>query len=97
VLGLARMASMASMVTLRVTAAISDEHTAHRVANMQDHAGRARGDERNRKHEREEASAHDQTHHSMYFLAMDWTCPMHPEIVQAEPGSCPICGMSLEI
>jgi Cu+-exporting ATPase len=32
----------------------------------------------------------------MYFLAMDWTCPMHPEIVQAEPGSCPICGMALE-
>jgi Cu+-exporting ATPase len=32
----------------------------------------------------------------MYFLAMDWTCPMHPEIMQAEPGSCPICGMALE-
>jgi Cu+-exporting ATPase len=25
-----------------------------------------------------------------------WTCPMHPEIVQNEPGSCPICGMALE-
>src|SRR5579871_5984871 len=25
-----------------------------------------------------------------------WTCPMHPEIVQAGPGSCPICGMALE-
>ena len=25
-----------------------------------------------------------------------WTCPMHPEIVQDEPGSCPICGMALE-
>lgn len=25
-----------------------------------------------------------------------WTCPMHPEIVRSEPGSCPICGMSLE-
>jgi FtsP/CotA-like multicopper oxidase with cupredoxin domain len=24
-----------------------------------------------------------------------WTCPMHPEIVQAEPGTCPICGMKL--
>src|SRR3546814_5078218 len=22
-----------------------------------------------------------------------WTCPMHPEIQQAGPGSCPICGM----
>ncbi len=25
-----------------------------------------------------------------------WTCPMHPEIIRAEPGSCPICGMALE-
>ena len=26
----------------------------------------------------------------------EWTCPMHPEIVQKGPGSCPICGMALE-
>ena len=25
-----------------------------------------------------------------------YTCPMHPEIQQATPGNCPICGMSLE-
>ena len=25
-----------------------------------------------------------------------WTCPMHPEILQADPGSCPLCGMALE-
>ncbi|HEY9190912.1 MAG TPA: heavy metal translocating P-type ATPase [Sulfurovum sp.] len=25
-----------------------------------------------------------------------YTCPMHPEIIQDGPGSCPICGMSLE-
>lgn len=24
-----------------------------------------------------------------------FTCPMHPEIVRTEPGSCPICGMTL--
>ena len=24
-----------------------------------------------------------------------YTCPMHPEIVQVGPGSCPICGMAL--
>ncbi len=25
-----------------------------------------------------------------------YTCPMHPEIRQEEPGSCPFCGMALE-
>ena len=25
-----------------------------------------------------------------------YTCPMHPEIIRAGPGSCPICGMALE-
>lgn len=27
---------------------------------------------------------------------MKYTCPMHPEIKQAGPGSCPKCGMALE-
>jgi Cu+-exporting ATPase len=25
-----------------------------------------------------------------------YTCPMHPEVIQFGPGSCPICGMALE-
>lgn len=25
-----------------------------------------------------------------------YTCPMHPEVRQSKPGSCPICGMALE-
>ncbi|MBL8298093.1 MAG: cadmium-translocating P-type ATPase [Rhodanobacteraceae bacterium] len=28
--------------------------------------------------------------------AATYTCPMHPEILQQGPGSCPICGMALE-
>ena len=27
--------------------------------------------------------------------SIEYTCPMHPEIVRSEPGSCPICGMDL--
>jgi len=26
-----------------------------------------------------------------------YTCPMHPQVRQPEPGSCPICGMGLEL
>jgi Cu+-exporting ATPase len=29
-------------------------------------------------------------------LDVEYTCPMHPEVVQIGPGSCPICGMALE-
>jgi Cu+-exporting ATPase len=28
--------------------------------------------------------------------SVEYTCPMHPEIVRSEPGACPICGMDLE-
>jgi hypothetical protein len=27
---------------------------------------------------------------------MQYTCPMHPEVVRDEPGNCPLCGMTLE-
>ncbi len=29
-------------------------------------------------------------------LQVEYTCPMHPEVVQDHPGSCPKCGMALE-
>ena len=27
---------------------------------------------------------------------VEYTCPMHPEVVRIGPGTCPICGMALE-
>ena len=39
----------------------------------------------------ETAEAHD---HSAEETQM-WTCSMHPQIMQPEPGDCPICGMDL--
>ena len=29
-------------------------------------------------------------------MRVEYTCPMHPEIVRDRPGACPICGMALE-
>lgn len=31
------------------------------------------------------------------FSGSVYTCPMHAEVRQTEPGSCPICGMGLEL
>ncbi|MBC7659213.1 MAG: YHS domain-containing protein [Chitinophagaceae bacterium] len=33
---------------------------------------------------------------SLPKVGVPYTCPMHPEIRQIGPGSCPICGMALE-
>lgn len=41
----------------------------------------------------EQAASLD-THSKSDFI---YTCPMHPEIRQSKPGSCPICGMALEL
>ncbi|MEX2233828.1 MAG: efflux RND transporter periplasmic adaptor subunit [Cyclobacteriaceae bacterium] len=41
-----------------------------------------------------EASKDAQTEHD-HAKATQYTCPMHPQIVQDKPGACPICGMNL--
>ena len=33
--------------------------------------------------------------HAVKHLDPKYVCPMHPQIVRDEPGSCPICGMDL--
>ncbi len=56
-------------------------------------------------HEHDPAHAHD--HHLVHSvkpavetpthgMAAMYTCPMHPEVRQEGPGSCPKCGMALE-
>jgi hypothetical protein len=34
-------------------------------------------------------------HHSANMHAAQYTCSMHPEVVQSSPGKCPKCGMEL--
>jgi len=61
-------------------------------------------------HEHHDHSAHahhDHSHHAHAPAAtkaalqgdpsqVEYTCPMHPQVRQMGPGSCPICGMALE-
>ena len=46
-------------------------------------------------HRAREAPARD-TRSQLPGTGQVYTCPMHPEIRQPGPGSCPICGMALE-
>ena len=41
-------------------------------------------------------AASHQTHGSAPVAGTVYTCPMHPEVRQDRPGTCPICGMALE-
>ncbi len=41
--------------------------------------------------DKEASPAHDTGHESTAH-----TCPMHPEVVEDQPGSCLKCGMALE-
>ena len=33
--------------------------------------------------------------HAAKHADPNYVCPMHPQILRGEPGSCPICGMDL--
>ena len=46
----------------------------------------------NSSQEKVETEMHDHSAHSDTEV---WTCSMHPQIRQSEPGSCPICSMDL--
>ncbi len=61
-----------------------DSHHSNQHKHMQHHKGR-RGPEQSSK---ENPISIDG--------AAIYTCPMHPQIREKQPGSCPICGMALE-
>lgn len=61
-----------------------DRFAADPISYLEGEKGR-KGDE-----EKKESAIHDSQ------SAIEFTCPMHPEIVQIGLGSCPICGMALE-
>ena len=55
-----------------------------------DHAAHARRDHcHSAQAEKKSAPKGDQSQ-------VEYTCPMHPQVRQMGPGSCPICGMALE-
>jgi Cu+-exporting ATPase len=49
-----------------------------------------------RRYAQSEPASHSQMPAGHANGVTEYTCPMHPQIVRSEPGSCPICGMALE-
>ncbi len=43
----------------------------------------------------EKSVKQEQSHSHQVEASQMWTCSMHPQIMQPEPGNCPICGMDL--
>jgi P-type Cu+ transporter len=71
------------------------------IANPETYLNRHKGQEAS-THHHQQHMAEVPVHPSMPASKptseqpVEYTCPMHPEIVRDKPGSCPICGMALE-
>jgi uncharacterized protein len=46
-------------------------------------------------HAGDHGDMHDHSAHATSEETAVYTCPMHPEVISAEPGRCPECGMDL--
>jgi len=58
---------------------------------------KAAGEKHEHQHMHQGSSAEkDGHHHAPQEFSREYVCPMHPEVVQDEPGDCPKCGMHLE-
>jgi len=58
------------------------------------------GHDHEHHHDHDHSNEHSnerQQEHAHENAATEYTCPMHPEIVRDEPGSCPKCGMDLVV
>ena len=64
----------------------------HRHPGAADHSGHAHHDHSHHGHAPATAKAPYKGDQSQ----VEYTCPMHPQVRQMGPGSCPICGMALE-
>ena len=67
----------------------------HGAVHGEEHAEHKHEHKHMHKHMHEDEHEH---HHGKdeHVAAAEYTCPMHPEIIQSTPSSCPKCGMALE-
>ena len=88
------------LVTYALTPLVAVAETAPSDQAQQDHAGH---DASGQSHSAPEHAGHDHAAHDAATPATTatgkevtlYTCPMHPQIIEDQPGHCPICGMAL--
>jgi len=78
----------------RATFQKDPDRYAHYDASQPPHSGQL--DHRGHDHARHDHAGHAAATSPPVGEVAEYTCPMHPEIRQPGPGSCPICGMALE-
>jgi Cu+-exporting ATPase len=66
----------------------------HRAHDHDHHAAHAHPD--HAPHGRHEVARAEPPAAVTAATKIEWTCPMHSEIIRDAPGNCPICGMALE-
>ena len=64
----------------------------HKDASAHDHSGCATDSKSSEAAKNGKYDTVPQGHQGIVY-----TCPMHPEVRQTHPGSCPLCGMGLEL
>ena len=69
----------------------------HAMAEQTGHGdSHGQGHSHSHNHNHSGHSGHDHAHQAAAAEApAQYTCPMHPEVISEEPGSCPECGMHL--
>ncbi len=74
----------------------SPDHTAHVMPNGMAMAGAEHTHGSCTHHGQHPDSAVQKTPAQAGGSQSEYTCPMHPQVRQIGPGSCPLCGMALE-
>ena len=74
----------------------SPDHTAHVMPNGKAMAGAEHKHGSCTHHGQHPGAAVQKTPAQPGGSPSEYTCPMHPQVRQMGPGSCPICGMALE-
>lgn len=90
--------TLSAMFLLTAPAMLSAQHSTHAGHQQHDHSQHEHHEHSVTQSGKQDHSQHTDakiTAEQKSSQAIVYSCPMHPQIQQHEPGNCPICGMAL--